>query len=266
MLKKDVVSMSDYDAIKVELEDDIFYLTIDREHRMNSINPGLLEELEEALKEAEEKEARCVVIEGAGENFSAGADVSSFSPKVQDLYKTSRMGKDAFACIERAPMPVIAAIRGNCLGGGLEMSLACDLRIAAEDAKIGQPEINLGIIPGWGGTLRLPKVIGIGKAKELIMLGDRISAEEAEKLGLVNKVVEVNEFEDEVEELAQELANGPPIAMKFAKYCINYGSKVPVDIGKEVESGVFGQLGSTDDMIEGIEAFMEDRDPDFEGK
>ncbi len=258
--------MSDYKAVKTEMEDGIFYLTLDREHRLNAINEDLINDLEAALEEAEEEEARCVVIQGAGENFSAGADVSSFSPKVQDLYKTSRIGKDAFACIESAPMPVLAAIRGNCLGGGLEMSLACDMRIAADDAKLGQPETNLGIIPGWGGTLRLPKIVGLGKAKEMIMLGEEITAEEAEEIGLVNKVVELDEFEDEVEELAEELASGPPIALKYAKYCMNYGAEVPHDIGKEIESGLFASLASTDDMIEGIEAFMEKRDPDFEGK
>lgn len=258
--------MNEYETLAVEMEDNIFYLTLDREHRLNSINSEMLGEIKEALKEAEEKEARCIVIQGAGENFSAGADVTSFSPKVQDLFKTSRKGKDSFSCLESTPIPVIAAIRGNCLGGGLEMAMACDLRIAAEDAKIGQPEINLGIIPAWGGTLRLPKIIGRGKAKEIIMLGKEIPAEEAKKIGLVNKVVPVKDFQEEVEELSRKISEGPPVALNYAKLCMNYGAEVPFDIGKEVESGLFASLASTDDMIEGIEAFMEKRKPEFEGK
>lgn len=258
--------MNEYDTISTKIEDSIFYLTLDREHRLNAINPDMIDELEEGFKEAEEEGARCIVIQGAGENFSAGADVTAFSPNPLDLYKLSRKTKDFFHSFESSPIPIIAAIRGNCLGGGLEMTLACDLRIAAEDAKLGQTEIKLGIIPGWGGNLRLPKIVGMGKAKEMIMLGEKISAEKAEEIGLVNKVVPTDEFEKEVNELAEKLAAGPPIALQFSKYCMNYGSKVPIDIGKEIESGLFATIASTEDMIEGIEAFMEKREPEFEGK
>lgn len=258
--------MGEYENISVEMEDDIFYLTLDREHRMNAMNEDLLNDIMDGLKEAEEESARCIVIKGAGENFSAGADVSSFSPSVQDLYRVSRKGKKVFGSIEETTIPVVAAIRGNCLGGGLEMSLACDFRLAGEDAKIGQPETNLGIIPGWGGTQRLPKIVGLGKAKELIMLADRISADEALDIGLVNRVFSIDEFEDKVDEFATEVASGPPIALKYTKFAMNYGTQVPTDVGEEIESALFGSLASTDDMMEGIEAFMEKREPEFEGE
>ncbi|KXB04536.1 hypothetical protein AKJ50_02290 [candidate division MSBL1 archaeon SCGC-AAA382A13] len=255
-----------YDTIKTETKDNIFYLTLAREHRLNAINPKMLTEIKSGLEEAEEKQARCIVLKGSGENFSAGADVTAFSPDVQDLYKKSRKGKDVFSQIESAPMPVVAGIQGNCLGGGLEMTLACDFRIAAENAKLGQTETNLGIIPGWGGNLRLPKIVGLAKAKEIIMLGKKISAEEAEEIALVNETVPLDEFEEKVNDLAKKLAQGPPIALKYSKYCMNYGAQVPHEIGKEVESGLFASLASTEDMIEGIEAFMEKRKPEFEGK
>ncbi len=258
--------MAEYENILVEMEDDVFYLTLDREHRMNSMNEDLLNDVRDGIQEAEDEGARCIVIQGAGENFSAGADVSSFSPSVQALYKSSKKGKKVIKAIEETPIPVVAAIRGNCLGGGLEMSLACDFRIAAEDAKLGQPELNLGIIPGWGGTQRLPQIVGLAKAKELIMLAKRIPADEALEIGLVNKVVTVDEFEDEVEEFASEIASGPPIALKYAKFAMNYGTQVPTDVGEEIESSLFGSLASTEDMMEGIEAFMEKREPEFEGE
>lgn len=258
--------MSEYEAISTEKEDDTFRIVLDRPHRMNAINDQMAEELTSALEEAESVGGRCIVISGEGGNFSTGADVTMFRPEVEFMHEASRMGKEITSSIEDSPIPVVAAIRGYCLGGGLELSLSCDFRIAAEDAELGNPEINLGIIPGWGGTQRLVRIVGLDKAKEIVMLGDRFSAEEALEMGLVNKVVPIDDFEDEVNEFATKLAEGPPIALEHAKYALNYGSQVPMDVGLSLESSLFGSLAATKDMMEGIEAFMEKRKPEFEGE
>ncbi|MEM2957993.1 MAG: enoyl-CoA hydratase-related protein, partial [Candidatus Jordarchaeaceae archaeon] len=168
--------------------------------------------------------------------------------------------------MEKFPKPIIAALNGVALGGGLEIAMACDFRLAKEGTFVGQPEILLGIIPGAGGTQRLSRYVGLGRAKEMVMLGDRVSVEEAQKMGLINKVFPPDKFEEEVKNFANRLAAGPPIALKMAKYAINYGTEVPLDIGLMVESGVFGVLFGTEDMVEGTTAFLEKRFPKFKGK
>lgn len=162
--------------------------------------------------------------------------------------------------------PVIAAINGFALGGGLELALACDFRVAAEHAELGSPEINLGLIPGWGGTQRLVRIVGLAKAKEMVMLGTRLKAEEALKIGLVHKVVHYEKLRDEVRELAKKLSEGPPIALKYAKFAINFGTQVPLDAGLRIESGFMALTFSTEDLREGVEAFMSRRKAEFKGK
>jgi len=162
--------------------------------------------------------------------------------------------------------PVIAAINGYCLGGGLELALACDFRIAAEHAELGSPAIRLGILPGWGGTQRLVRIVGLAKAKEIVMLGDRIPAEEALKMGLVHRVVPFEKLREEARALAKRLAEGPPIAMKYAKWLLNFGTQAPLEVGQRLEAGVFGVLFTTKDMREGLEAFMSKRKPEFKGE
>jgi enoyl-CoA hydratase/3-hydroxyacyl-CoA dehydrogenase len=162
--------------------------------------------------------------------------------------------------------PVVAAINGFALGGGLELALACDFRIAAEHAELGSPEIALGLIPGWGGTQRLVRIVGLAKAKEMVMLGIRLKADEALKTGLVHKVVNYEKLKDEARALAQKLADGPPLAMKYAKQAVNFGTQVPLEVGLRLESGLMGLTFSTEDLKEGLEAFMARRKAEFKGK
>jgi enoyl-CoA hydratase/3-hydroxyacyl-CoA dehydrogenase len=168
--------------------------------------------------------------------------------------------------IERMPKPVIASINGYALGGGLELAMACDIRIASENSMLGQPEINLGLIPGAGGTQRLSKLVGRGRAKELIMLGEPIPAREAERIGLVNRVVPHDRLESETRALANKLAEKPPIALMAAKIAINLGSDYPLEAGLALESSLFSILFSTEDLVEGVSAFIQKRKPEFKGK
>jgi enoyl-CoA hydratase/3-hydroxyacyl-CoA dehydrogenase len=258
-----------YETIKVERDEDILWITLNRPHRLNAFNDVMMEELYDALMTAErDPSIKCVVITGEGDRaFSAGADITAM-PKVTPVNgeSFSRYGQEVFGFIEKMSKPVIAAINGYALGGGLELALACDFRIAAEHAEFGQPEINLGLIPGWGGTQRLARIIGIAKAKELIMLGERIKADEALKIGLVHRVVPYDNLRDEARKLAKKLCELPPIAMRYAKLAINFGSQAPLEAGLRIESAFMGLTFSTEDLKEGIEAFMMRRKPQFKGR
>ena len=261
--------MAEYETIKVERDEDILWITLNRPHRLNAFNDVMVMELSDALDRAEEDPGvRCVIIIGEGDRaFSAGADVTMF-PKLtpQKAVDASRLGQEVFSKVESMSKPVIAAINGYALGGGLELALACDFRIAAEHAELGNPEIRLGILPGWGGTQRLVRLVGLAKAKEIVLLGDRIPAEEALKIGLVNKVVPFEKLREEARALAKRLCEGPPLAIKYAKWLLNFGTQAPLDIGHRLESGIFGVLFTTKDMREGIEAFMSKRKPEFKGE
>jgi enoyl-CoA hydratase/3-hydroxyacyl-CoA dehydrogenase len=171
-----------------------------------------------------------------------------------------------FSKIEEMSKPVIAAINGFALGGGLELALACDFRIAAEHAELGNTEILRGVIPGWGGTQRLVRIVGLAKAKELTMLGLMLKADEALKAGLVHKVVNYEKLKDEARAIAQKLVEGPPIAMKYLKQALNFGTQVPLEVGLRLEAGLLGLTFSTEDLKEGVEAFMTRRKPEFKGK
>ncbi|MBS7616707.1 enoyl-CoA hydratase [Candidatus Bathyarchaeota archaeon] len=258
-----------YETVKVEREESVLWIILNRPHRLNSFNDVLMEELADALDTAEkDPSVRCVVITGDGDRaFSAGADVTMF-PKATPVKaeEFSRMGQKVFGKIEEMSKPVIAAINGFALGGGLELALACDFRIAAEHAELGSPEINLGLIPGWGGTQRLVRIVGLARAKEMVMLGTRFKAEEALKIGLVHKVVHFEKLRDEVRELAKKLSEGPPVALKYAKYALNFGTQVPLDAGLRIESGLMALSFSTEDLKEGVEAFMSRRKAEFKGK
>jgi enoyl-CoA hydratase/3-hydroxyacyl-CoA dehydrogenase len=258
-----------YETLKIEREDSVLWITLNRPHRLNSFNDVLMEELADALDTAEkDPSVRCVVITGEGDRaFSAGADVTMF-PKATPVKaeEFSRLGQKVFGKIEEMSKPVIAAINGFALGGGLELALACDFRIAAEHAELGSPEVNLGLIPGWGGTQRLVRIVGLAKAKEMVMLGTRLKAEEALRIGLVHKVVHYEKLRDEVCELAKKLSEGPPIALKYAKFAINFGTQVPLDAGLRIESALMGLTFSTEDLKEGVEAFMSRRKAEFKGK
>jgi len=262
---------STYHTIKVEKAEGIAKITLNRPQRLNAITLELLDELRRALNELEfDDDVRVVIITGEGRAFSAGLDLQAVSE--EDLLKPSiamllsAKGQEVFTAIERFPKPVIAAINGYAFGGGCELALACDFRIMAKNAQIGLTETALGLIPGWGGTQRMAKIIGIAKAKELIMFAKRLNGEEAEKIGLVNKAVDPEKFWDEVMEFARKLAEGAPIALRLAKFAINFGYELPAEIGQALEAAYFGVVTSTEDVKEGFSAFFEKRKPEFKGK
>ena len=245
-------------------------ITLNRPDRLNTLVPQLVDELDHALAELEKDESvRCLVIAGAGEKaFSAGADVTAFGDvsKSHRVWQMSRRTQQVFNRLADFPKPTLAAIQGYALGGGCELALACDFRIAAKRAKIGQTEITLGLIPGAGGIARLVKLLGLARAKELVLLGPRLSADEAFAAGLVTRVVENEEFPAVVKEFAGKLAKGPPIAIRLAKHVLNRAADVPLDAALEAEAMAFGHVTSTEDVFEGIQAFMEKREPKFKGE
>jgi len=250
-------------------EPPLAWLIFNRPTRLNAISPELIADLDHCLTELwDDEEVKVLILTGAGDRaFCAGADISGFVGGTPSTgFEATRRLQMVTQRMEKFPKPIIAAVNGFALGGGLEIAMACDFRLASEKASFGQPEIMLGIIPGAGGTQRLAKYVGLGRAKEMVMLGDRISAEEAHRIGLVNRVFPIDKFEEEVKNFAMRLAAGPPIALKMAKYAVNYGTEVPLDIGLLVESGLFGVLFGTEDMVEGTTAFLEKRFPKFKGK
>ncbi|HYB85203.1 MAG TPA: enoyl-CoA hydratase-related protein [archaeon] len=258
-----------YDSIIVKKDGSIAWLTLNRPHRLNTLSGDMIDEMHAALNDFEaDKAIRCIVITGAGDKaFSAGADVTAFTGLTPTkAAETAAKGHTFFTRIERIGKPVIASINGFALGGGLEMALACDFRIAAENVELGQPETNLGLIPGWGGTQRLVRIVGLAKAKEMIMLAERVHAEEAVKMGLITKVVSRTELTAETTALANKLADGPPVALRLAKEALNLGTQVPLDIGLKLEANAFGIVLSTKDVIEGVSAFMSKRKPEFKGE
>jgi len=259
--------------IQKDAENKIAKIIINRPQRLNALSLETLDEIFEALRVLEKDEdVRVVIFTGAGDKaFSAGFDLQTAMQNPQALAPANSMmiaakGQWVFTQIERFPKPVIAVINGYAFGGGCELALACDFRIMKRGAKIGLTEINLALIPGWGGTQRLPKLVGLTKAKEMIMLGKRIDADEAERIGLVNKAVDPEKFEEEVLNLAKELASGPPISLRAAKYAINFGYELPAEIGQMIEAGMFAVATSTQDVAEGVSAFFQKRKPDFKGR
>lgn len=255
-------------TLVVRLEPPIAWVVLNRPQKLNAISPEMIKELSETLDELEEAEnVRVVIITGSGRAFSAGADVMSFmgvTPFKAALY--SRKFQELLFKVEYYTKPVIIAINGFALGGGLELAMSGDFRIASETAMLGQPEINLGFIPGAGGTQRLPRLVGRSKAKELIYTGDMIPASEAAKIGLVDKVVPPEKLESEARALALKLAEKPPLALLAAKYSVQVGTESSIWAGMALESAYFGLLFSTDDVAEGIAAFLEKRKPKFKGR
>ncbi|HYS72577.1 MAG TPA: 3-hydroxyacyl-CoA dehydrogenase NAD-binding domain-containing protein [Thermoplasmata archaeon] len=245
-------------------------VTLNRPDRLNTLSPLVFDELEQALIELDRQaDVRCVVITGAGDRaFSAGADLTSFSDisKAFKVWQFSRRAEEVFSRLANFPKPTIAAINGHCFGGGLELAIACDFRIAAKRAKLGQTEVNIGLVPGAGGSQRLVRILGQPKAKELVFLGSRLSAEEAAAIGLVTKTVENEAFDSEVRSFAEKLAKQAPIAIRLAKTLLNRSGDIPIDAALEMEAMAFGLVASTEDIYEGLQAFMEKREPKFKGE
>ncbi len=259
-----------YDTIAVEFDDSVGHIIINRPHRMNTISTELLDELSDAIDKLDaDDDVRAILLTGAGDKaFSAGADVMSMAGGGADpifAVELSRQGQQTFGKLESADTPVVAGIDGYCLGGGMELSMCADMRIATERSQFGQPEHNLGLLPGWGGTQRLTHIVGEGRAKEIIFTADRYDADVMESYGFVNEVVGNDELGEKAMELAKKLAGGPPIAQKYTKRAMLAG-RDSTDAGLELESQAFGHLMNTDDLMEGITAFMGDGEPDFKGK
>ena len=260
----------EFKTIKIEkLEGGITKLILNRPDRLNTISPELMDELDKAITLLwNDKDTRVIIITGAGDRaFSAGADLTTLITHSFDFLEHNRKGERIFRRIGEIPKPVIAAINGYALGGGLEMAMACDIRLAKRSAVIGLPEVGLGLLPGWGGTQRMVKLIGISRAMQLALTGERITAEEAEKWGLINKVFDDDKFEEEVMKYARDIAERcAPISMALIKRLINKGGEVPMDVGLEWECTAAGLLFSTEDLREGISAFLRKEKPQFKGR
>ena len=255
------------DTVKLDIRDRIAVITINRPEKRNALSLEVREDLYQKLKEVDSmKDIRAAIITGAGEAFVAGADIASMKDyTVEDALNASRNGSRIFSFIENMRIPVIAAINGWALGGGCELALACDMRICSDDARFGQTEVKIGIIPGYGANVRLPRLIGAGKAKELIYTGRMIDAAEAEKIGLVNSVVSKKDLMDEAIKLAGRISKGPA-SINLAKQAINRAFDLEMDDALELSSKLYGDVYNTRDSKEGINAFLEKRKPEFTGE
>jgi enoyl-CoA hydratase len=260
--------MSSYETILVEKRGNVAVITINRPDKLNALNAQVHEEGVRALDDLRmDEDIRVVVITGAGEkSFIAGADISEFAGKTPVTQRAVFQERTLFNSIDSFPKPVIAMINGFCLGGGCEAALACDIRIAGENARLGQPEINLGIIPGGGGTQRLTRLVGEGMAMEMILTGDMIDAETARALGLVNHVYPADELEENTLKLAAKIASKSPIALQMAKEAVKTAAKTNLDEGLRREIDLFAITFSSEDKEEGVAAFLEKRKPEFIGK
>ncbi len=258
-----------FNNLLVEIADGVAVVTINRPAALNALNKDVLEELAAAFAELESKgEVACVILTGSGSKaFVAGADIAEMQAlDAVSAEHFAKLGHAVFNAIEKFPKPVIAAVNGFALGGGCELAMACDIRIAAENARFGQPEVNLGVIPGFGGTLRLARLVGKGRAKELIFTGDMVDAQEAYRIGLANKVVAAEELLDKARKMATKIASKGPLAVRFAKESVDNGLEMDLDRAGRFEAGLFGLCFATADQKEGMQAFLEKRPAKFTGK
>jgi enoyl-CoA hydratase len=258
-----------YQNLILRKDGGIGWITVNRPEKLNALNIATVEELQAAFGEFErDPEVRVIILTGTGEKaFVAGADIGEFSHlDAETGTYFARRGQDMTRSIEYCRKPVIAAVNGYALGGGTEIAMACHIRLASENAKFGQPEVKLGIIPGYGGTQRLPRLVGKGKAMELILSGRMIEAKEACEVGLVNKVVPLASLVTEAEALAREIIKNAPLALSYAIEAINRGLDKTLGEGLELEAAIFGRSCGTEDAREGSKAFMEKRKPDFRGR
>jgi enoyl-CoA hydratase len=258
-----------YKNLLVEVENGIGLIKINRPQVLNALNGETLRELQQALKEVEgRKDVRVVILTGEGDKaFVAGADIAAMKEmNPAEALAFSRLGHDTLGMIENLTKPVIAAVNGFALGGGLEIALACDFIYASEKAKLGVPEVTLGIFPGFGGTQRLPRLIGKGRAKELIFTGGMIDAPEAYNLGIVNKVFPADPLMEEVLKTARTIAQNGPVAVSMAKGSVNAGYDVGLEEGEAIEITTWANAFATHDQKEGMGAFLEKRKPQFKGE
>jgi len=258
-----------YQTLIYEKKENIGVLTINRPQRMNAISNELTSELKKFLDEIEnDDELRVLVITGAGDKaFVAGADINELVDRDALIgRRVSRQRQEIFSRIENLHVPAIAAINGYALGGGLELALACSIRVCSDKAQFGAPEVKLGIIPGDGGTQRLPRLVGLGRAMEMILTGDFIDAEEAYRIGLVNKIVPHEELMEKAMELAKKIASRPPLAVRYAKETVNRSLEGSTVSGFALESFLHALSCTTEDKKEGVSAFLEKRKGKFKGR
>jgi enoyl-CoA hydratase len=257
-------------TVKLDREDDgVAIITVNRPDKLNALNADTIQALGGVLGEVHDDAAiRAVVLTGAGEKaFVAGADIAELSRMGPvDGVQVSRAGQVVFRMLERMPKPVIAAVNGFALGGGLELAMACHIRIASSRAKFGLPEAKLGIIPGYGGTVRLPRLVGRGRALELILTGDMIDAAEAFRIGLVNRVEEPEALLDAARAMARKMIANGPVAIALAIEAVDHGMTSTLEEAQVLESNLFGLLASTEDMREGMQAFLEKRKAEFRNR
>ncbi len=260
----------EYQFIKYEKDGPMALITINRPEVRNALTQAVMEEMSSAIDQAEsDDDVRVLVFTGAGEKaFVAGADLneSQYRTMMTELSPFSRARREVYIKLEHLTKPSIAAVNGYALGGGCELALACTFRIASENAKFGQTEINVGIIPGLGGTQRLTRLVGKAKAMELVMTGDIIKADEALRIGLVNKVVPAEDLMNSAKEMADKLASKAPVALRCAKDAIDYGSEMPLELALQFENRLYAIINGTQDKKEGMTAFLEKRAPKWQGR
>jgi 2-oxoglutaroyl-CoA hydrolase len=257
--------VNDLDGLRVEREGEVATITLDVPEKLNRVSMAARDQLARLFEELGGDEGiRAIVLTGAGERaFTAGGDIAGFLEQTPE--QLSRLAWN-IAAPERCPVPVIAKLRGYCFGVGLELALACDFRIASEDVELGFPEVTIGMIPGSGGTQRLARIIGLGRAKDLVMRGRRVRAQEAHAIGLLTEVVGAYDLDAAVDRLVEELRPLSPLALAMAKRVLNRAYDGPLPLGLEVEGLAYGLLRTTHDFREGVEAFGEKRPPKFEGR
>lgn len=257
-----------YNKLIIEKLDGVTLIKINNPSSLNALNRAILEELDLAFTEIEQdNDIRAIILTGEGRAFVAGADITQMATMNAEEGKSFGLyGAKVFRKIEECKVPVIAAVNGFALGGGCELAMACDIRIASSVAKFGQPEVGLGIIPGFSGTQRLPRLVGVGIAKELIYTADIIDANEAYRIGLVNKVVEPTELIDKALEMAGKIKSKAPIAIKHSKEAINIGTQCDIDSAINIEANLFGLCFSTEDQKEGMKAFMNKQKAEYKNR
>ncbi|NQV50132.1 MAG: enoyl-CoA hydratase/isomerase family protein [Candidatus Marinimicrobia bacterium] len=257
------------DFVKFEIREQIAYVTIDRQTKLNALNKAVLDELEQCFLDIKKNtEIRVVILTGAGEKaFVAGADINQFpSMTPEEAYTFSKRGQAIFSLIESSRKPVIAAVNGFALGGGCELAMACHLRYASENAVFGQPEVKLGVIAGFGGTQRLPRIVGTGHALEMLLTGKMIKAKKAAEIGLVNDVFPLSELMSRVEEIAGVMLQQAPQSQAFTLRAVNGGVELPLENGLDLEASAFQDVFRTEDRVEGARAFLDHRLPEFKNK
>jgi enoyl-CoA hydratase len=253
----------------IEIANCVAQVTINRPAALNALNVDVLNELDAAFDGLKDDDSvACIILTRSGSKaFVAGADIAAMQPfNAIEGVAFARLGHALMNSIEGFPKPVIAAVNGFALGGGCELAMACDVRIASENARFGQPEVNLGVIPGFGGTLRLARLIGKGRAKELIFTGDMVNAEEAFRLGLANKVVPAVDLLAEAHKMAAKIVSKGPVAIRFAKEAVDNGLEMDLDRAGRFEADLFGLCFATDDQKEGMQAFLDKRPAKFSGR